>query len=147
MQVRATFGTSEETFLLGPPFKQFWAYKNWARSLFDTHTFSSDVVEFYMGPKAHCMILGLYPYNSPSKFLFFPSYPRRKGGILTLMELLIVNPCFTRVEVQPHVPHYCYWHFVTHEALIIVLGGFMSLESNSGVPDQWLIFPKLSGRE
>ena len=90
---------SEETFLLRPPFKQFWAHKNWARSPFSTHTFSSDVVEFYMGPKAYCMILELYPYNSPSKFRFFRSYLRRKGGILTLMGLLIVNPCFMCMEV------------------------------------------------
>ena len=131
---------SEETFLLGPSFKQLWAHKNWAGSPFGTHTFFSDVVEFYIRPKAHCMIWGLYPYNSPSKFRFFPSYLRRKGGILTLMGLLIVNPCFAHVEVQPHVPHYCFWRFVTHEVLIIVLGGFMSFESNSGAPDQRLIF-------
>ena len=138
---------SDETFLLRPPFKQVWAHKNWVGSPFGAHTFSLDVVEFYMGPKVHCMILGLYPYNSPSKFRFFPSYPRRKGGILTLIGSLIVNPCFTRVEVQPHVPHYCYWRFVTHEALIIVLGGFMPFEFNGGTLDQRLIFPQFSGRE
>ena len=32
------------------------------------------------------------------------------------------------------------WHFVTHETLIIALGGFMSFQSNGGAPDQWLIF-------
>ena len=147
MHVRATFGTSEETFLLGLPFKQFWPHKNWAGSPFGTHTFSSNLVEFYMGPKADCMIWGLYSYNSPSKFRFFPSYSMRKCGILTLMGLLIVNPCFMRVEVQPHVPHYCFWHFVTHEALIIALGGFMSFESNGRALDQRLIFSQFSGRE
>ena len=104
-------------------------------------------LNFYMGPKAHCMSLGLFPYNSPLKFRFFPSYPRRKGGILTFMGLHIVNPWLTRVDVQPHVPHYCYWCFVTHEALIIALGGFMSLESNDGVPNQRLIFPQFFGQE
>ena len=63
------------------------------------------------------------------------------------MGLLIVNPCFTRVEVQPHVPHYCYWHFVIHEALVIALGGFMSFESNGGAPDQRLIFSQFFGQE
>ena len=47
-------------------------------ALFGAHTFSSDWVELYRGPKAHYLIWGLYPYNSPSKFRFFPSYPRRK---------------------------------------------------------------------
>jgi len=63
------------------------------------------------------------------------------------MGSLIVSPCFTCAEVQPHVPHYCYWRFITHEALIIVLGGFMSFESNGGVLDQWLIFSQFSRRE
>ena len=98
-------------------------------------------------PKAPCVILSLCPYNSPSKFQVFPSYLRRKGGILTLMGLLIVNPWLTRVEVLPHVPHYCYWRFITHEALLIAPGGFMSLASNGGVPNQRLIFPQFFGRE
>ena len=102
---------------------------------------------FPTGPKAPYVILGLCPYNSPSKFQVFSSYLRRKCGILTLIGLLIVNPWLTRVEVQPHMPHYYYWRFVTHEALIIALGGFMSLESNDGAPNQQLIFPQFFGRE
>ena len=45
-----------------------------------------------------------------------------------------------RVEVKPHVPHHCYWRFVTHETLLITPGGFMSPASNGGAPNQWLTF-------
>ena len=60
---------SNETFLLGPSLKQFWVHKNWAGSPFGTYTFSSNVVEFYVRPKAHCMILGLYFYKTYFKWV------------------------------------------------------------------------------
>ena len=41
-------------------------------ALFGSHTFSSDWVELYRGPKAHYLIWGLYPYNNnlPSKICY-----------------------------------------------------------------------------
>ena len=93
-----------------------------------------------IGPKAHCLIWEFYPYNSSSKFRFFPSYPRRKGGILTFTGSFIVDSCFTHAKVCSHVPYYCQRRFVTHEALIIALSDFISFQSNGGAPDQRLIF-------
>ena len=93
-----------------------------------------------MGPKAHCLTWEFYPYNSPLKFRFFLSYPRRKGGILTFTGSFIVDSCFTHAKVCSHVPYYCQRRFVTHEALIIALSDFISFQSNGGAPDQRLIF-------
>ena len=47
------------------------------------------------------------------------------------------------MEIQPHVPHYYYLRFVTHEAQLIAPGGFMSPASNDGAPNQRLTFPPI----
>ena len=52
VHVWATPVTSEETFLLGLPFKCLHAHKNWAGSPFGTHVFLSDVVDLPVwGPR------------------------------------------------------------------------------------------------
>ena len=61
--------------------------------------FSLVVAGLCMGPKARCLTWEFYPYNSPSKFRFFPSYPRRKYRILTFIGSFIVDSCFTCAEV------------------------------------------------
>ena len=122
MHVRAIFGTSEETFLLGPPFKQFWAHKNWAGGPFGTHTFSSDVVKFYMGPKTHCMILRLYLYKNKHKFLCKNTYAilfykikkkKKKTAVLNIPIIIMLFFFFFFLEAlslssYDHVPLFIY---------------------------------------
>ena len=110
-----------------------------------------------IGPKAHCLIWEFYPYNNPSKFRFFPSYPRRKGGILTFIGSFVVNSCFTHAEAcppraslllkafrNPRGANYCAWRLYvlpiqrwgarsTVDILSISLGGSKPVQLLQGI--------------
>ena len=68
-------------------------------------------------PKTQYIILGPYPYNSPSKLRFFPSYSRRNSGVLifecldhlflrfTLVKHCFVCPVTAPDALEPAIPH------------------------------------------
>ena len=73
----ATFVVSEEGFLL---FHSFPTYETLTWNPLTTIYSFSNLSMSQIKPKAQYMILGTYPYNSPSKFRFFPFIRGGKVG-------------------------------------------------------------------
>lgn len=111
-----------------PPFVSYlWNFKNWNPSpLFaPPRAFSHPQIR----TKAQYIILGPYPYNSPSKL----RHSRRKSGVLIFKRQNHLFLWFTRVRVLFYMPHNCNWCFEAHEASLNALG--------------ITLFPKSNGKE
>ena len=110
----AIFIISEEELLLGSPF---------VRPSFISLSLGNPVNYLLLlgqfncpkqRPKAQHVILGLYPYNSLSKFRFFPFHPRRKVGFW-----------FRRDEVNWPLDLHMWEYGLTHLIIAVVVLKFM----------------------
>ena len=121
---------SEEILLLGPPFLNFpLATYSWDSELNTFIVVYSSSNQSTSSAKAQYIILGLYPYNSPSKLRFFPSYSRRKSGVLIFKSYDHLFLWFTRVKTLIRVPCNCFWRFGAHDTSFNAPGDALFLAS------------------
>ena len=95
IHIQPVLGLSEEKFLLGlppPPFPFVTYSRDSKLNALIIVYLSSDHPMFSVRAQGLICNLGPYPYNSPSKLLFFPSHPGRKSGVLIFYELKLFIP-------------------------------------------------------